>query len=106
MGRKLSAVTVGVLLTVGLVAAPPAQADARNDNMYVSTIRGVAPELKRVGKKSLVKTGKATCRYLRAGGSVLGSLEMAMDAGLPRNTSIALVAGAVVFYCPEQEDNL
>lgn len=106
MGKKLSAAIVGVLLAVGLVAAPPAQANSKqNDNLFVELVRQEAPELRFVKKRQMVKAAKQTCRYLRSGGTILESVAIALDSGLSRNTAMALVAGAVVFYCPEQENN-
>jgi hypothetical protein len=105
MGKKLTAAIVGVLLTVGFVAAPPAQANSKNDNLYVKIVRAEAPELRGVSKKKLVRGAKTTCRYLRAGGGILDAVDIALNSGLKRNTALTLVAGAVVFYCPEQEGN-
>jgi hypothetical protein len=104
--KKLTALMVGVLLTVGLVAAPSAQANSKqNDNLFVQLVREEAPELRFAKKKQMVKAAKQTCRYLRSGGTILESVVIAVDSGLSRNTAMALIAGAVVFYCPEQENN-
>ncbi len=73
--------------------------------MYVKIVRSEAPELRAISKKQLVTAAKTTCKYLRAGGGILGAVDLAMDAGIRENTAIALVAGAVVFYCPDQENN-
>jgi hypothetical protein len=42
---------------------------------------------------------------LRSGKGILDAVNIALDAGLSRNVAYTLVAGAVVFYCPEQEGN-
>jgi len=103
--KKLIAAAGSVLLLGTIVTAPPAAANTRNDNLYVKVVRAESPLLKRIPKKSLVKTAKTTCRYLRAGGGILDAVDIAIKSGLSRNVSLTLVAGAVVFYCPEQEGN-
>jgi hypothetical protein len=103
--KKIIAVVAGLMLGVGVLAAPPAQASKKNDDQYVRIIRAEAPELKRVSRAQLIKGAKTTCKYLRSGGGILDAIDMALDAGIRRNTALTLVAGAVVFYCPEQEGN-
>jgi hypothetical protein len=103
--KKIIAITAGLMLGIGVLAAPPAHANKKNDDRYVQIIRSEAPELSRVSKAKLVKGAKTTCRYLRSGGGIIEAVQMALDAGIRRNTALTLVAGAVVFYCPEQENN-
>jgi hypothetical protein len=104
--KKIIAIVAGLMLGAGILVSPPAHASSKkNDNLYVKIIRNEAPELKRVGRTQLIKGAKTTCRYLRAGGGILDAVEMALNAGIRRSTAMALVAGAVVFYCPEQEGN-
>jgi hypothetical protein len=104
--KKITALTIAALVAFGLVIAPPAQASSKkNDDLYVKVIRSEAPILRGVPKRDLIKGAKTTCRYLRSGNGILDAVNIALDAGLSRNVAYTLVAGAVVFYCPEQEGN-
>lgn len=102
--KKIAAVLAAVVM-LGLVFAPPAQASKKNDNLYVKVIRAESPELRFVKRGTLIKTAKATCRYLRAGGGILDAVQIGRESGFSRDTALTLVAGAVVFYCPDQEGN-
>ena len=106
MIRKLATATAAVALAAGIAAAPPAAASSKkNDNLYIQVIRQEAPILRGVPRKDLIAGAKATCKYLRAGYGILDAVNLATDSGLSKNVAYTLVAGAVVFYCPEQEGN-
>jgi len=105
MVKRISAL-IGAIIVAGalsLTAVSPAQAYTSNDNLYFKVVRLEAPELRGVSKKTLKSSAKATCRYLRAGGTVYRAVEIAENNGLNTDTAVTLVAGAVVFYCPEEE---
>jgi hypothetical protein len=61
--------------------------------------------LKGVSRKQLVKTAKETCKFLRAGFTIMDAYDMMEDSGFTNKEITAFLAGAVVFYCPDQEDN-
>jgi hypothetical protein len=101
MNKKIVAVVASAGLA--LACAAPAYAGPREDNLFVKLVRTEARELKSVPKKQLISLAKETCKFLREGFDVLDAVEIAEDEGIRTGTAIALVAGAVVFYCPEQE---
>jgi len=106
MIKRISAL-IGAIVIAGalsLTAVSPAQAYTSNDNLYFKVVRSEAPILKKVSKKTLKRNAKVTCKYLRAGGTVYRAVSIAEDNGLDSDTAMVLVAGAVVFYCPEEED--
>lgn len=103
MKRLVVVAAVVAIAVVGL--ASPAQASASNDRAYVNAIRNEAPELHGVKSKDLIKTAKLTCRALRAGSGMFDLITLAENNGLETDTATALIAGAVVFYCPDQETN-
>lgn len=101
MNKKIIAVVASAGLA--LACAAPAYAGPREDNLFVKIIRSEATELRSVPKKNLISLAKETCKFLRSGFTVLDAVDIAEDEGIRSKTAIALVAGAVVFYCPEQE---
>jgi len=101
--KKMMALALAVVIGGSFLVASPAQAWTKNDNLYFKIIREDAPDLKSVKKKTLKRNAKVTCKYLRAGGTVYEAIGIAEDNGLDYKTALALVAGAVVFYCPEEE---
>ena len=106
--KRVLAGVAALALTI-TVAAPATAAVTtklnKNDRLYVSILRSEVSELRYVSPAQLVKGAKITCKGLRSGMTLLDVVEIAVDNGLSENTAMALVAGAVVFYCPEQEDN-
>lgn len=100
-----SAVVMGLAL---VVAAPAPSASAatvawsQKDKQFVKAVRSEAPAFKYVSAKDLIETAKLTCEAMdETGASPIDMAELAMDNGLTQKQAIALVAGAVVFYCPE-----
>jgi hypothetical protein len=104
MKKIIAIVTALMIGGSALVTAPAAQALTKKEIRYVKLLKSEAPELYVVGNKRLVKSGKLTCRYLRSGATVVDAIELIEDAGLDQDTAIAIVAAAVVFFCPEEED--
>ena len=105
--KKIAAVAAAVALAVvGAVAvAPAASAGPKDDALFVKLVKADAPELKPVSSRTLIKTAKATCQYLRAGFTILDAVDLAENSGVSQTAAMSLVAGAIVFYCPEQENN-
>jgi len=103
--KKLIAVIAAGLIGGSMLMAPPAQANSQNDRLFYKIVTQEAPSFKAVSRKQLVKVAKTTCKALRSGVGVLEVVALAEDNGLTSNQAMSLVAGAVVFYCPEQEDN-
>jgi hypothetical protein len=77
----------------------------RDDKLFVKIISEEAPIFKGVSRKTMVKTAKTTCRFLRSGFTIFEVVESMEDSGFTQNQSMTFVAGAIVFYCPDQEDN-
>jgi hypothetical protein len=103
MKKIIAAATAAIVGT--LLLAPPASAGVQDDKLFYKLVTAEAPALKQVTRKQLVKTAKETCKFLRAGFGIMDAVDLAEDAGLTQNEATAMVAGAVVFYCPEQENN-
>ena len=105
MAKRLSALIGAVMIAgaLSLTAVSPAQAWTGNDNAFFRVVRAEAPDLRYASKTTLRQTAKAVCKYLRLGGTVVEAVDAAEGSGLDSDTAIAIVAGAVVFYCPEQE---
>ena len=103
--KKIIAVVASVLIGIGLVAAPPAQANAKDDRLFYSIVTSEARALKAIPRKQLVKTAKETCKFLRAGFTILDAYDLMSESGFTDKEAAAFLAGAVVFYCPEQENN-
>jgi hypothetical protein len=106
--KKIIALVIAAFLAISVAA--PAQASApafnsKNDKLFQRVVTKEAPSLKGVPRKTLVKTAKETCKFLRAGFGILDAIDLMEDNGFSEKTAIAFVAGSVVFYCPEQENN-
>lgn len=104
--KRLIALAASLFLGLGIAVAPPAAADARNDRLFVKTVTAEAPDLRGISLKTMVKTAKSTCKFLRAGFGALDAVEMMENAGFSENASITFVAGSIAFYCPDQENNV
>lgn len=102
--KKLIAITTALLIGAGMLLAPPASAGARENKLFYKIVTTSAPELKLVKRKQLFRIAKTTCRYLRAGFMPTDAVIMGIENGLTRNAAISIVTGAIVFYCPEQEE--
>lgn len=106
-----AALATGLLLTGGMIYAAPASATAsssapsytKKDNLFYSLVTSEEPSLKYAGKKLLIKSAKTQCRALRAGVDPFDLYEIAIDNGISEDEFIALLAGALTFYCPDQE---
>ena len=100
---------IGILLALPLmfgVAAPASAAvPASNDKLFYSLVTKDAPTLKAVSRPQLVKTARATCKFLRSGFTIMDAYEMMEENLFTEKEITAFIAGAIVFYCPEQADN-
>lgn len=103
--KKLIAATSAALIGATLLLAPPAQAGVREDRLFYSLVTGDAPTLKSVTRKQLVKTARETCKFLRSGFTIMDAYDMMEDTGFSEREISAFLAGSIVFYCPDQEDN-
>lgn len=108
--KKIAVVFTAVALFFGgVVTAAPASAtavaSASDDRMFFRLITKEAPSLKPAGQKTLVKTAKQTCKFLRSGFTILDAYDLMEDNGFTQKEITAFLAGAIVFYCPEQENN-
>lgn len=96
-------------ISTAFITAAPAQASvpaaASDDRLFVKLVTKEAPELRGISTKTMVKTAKSTCKFLRSGFTVLDAVELMEDNGFSEKASIAFVAGSIVFYCPDQENN-
>jgi hypothetical protein len=109
----LSALVIGVS---GLVFVSPAASATsaqsavtvvsakvtKNDRAFLKSLRSDAPWLRVVDNATLIKTGKTTCRTLRSGATAYDVIDAGINAGLDDEDIVALIANAVVYYCPAQ----
>lgn len=110
MKRILASAFLMGLALVLLVPAPAASAATPSwtdkDRLYVKMVRQQAPAFKYISAKDLIGSAKLSCEVMRENGSSpLELVEVAIDSGLTQRQAIALIAGAVVFYCPEQDED-
>lgn len=103
--KKIIAATSAALIGATLLLAPPAQASASDDRLFYRLVTKDAPALKAIKQRDLVKTARETCKYLRAGFGILDAHDLMTDTGFTDREANAFLAGAIVFYCPEQEGN-
>lgn len=103
--KKIIAVIAGMIIGFGVLVAPPAQASAKDDRLFYSLVTSSAPTLKGVSRRQLVKTAKETCKFLRNGFTIFDAYDLMEESGFTNKEITAFIAGAIVFYCPEQEDN-
>ena len=103
--KKIIAAVSAALIGATLLTASPAQASAKDDRLFYSLVTKDAPSLKAVGRKQLVKTARATCKFLRSGFTIMDAFDMMSDTGFTDREATAFIAGSVVFYCPDQESN-
>ena len=85
------------------VPQPAPEPQVSEDSAYLSAVRSKDSALYSVPDSQLVSLAGTICQSLRSGVPVRQVLQTGLDAGLSVNQVAALVAGAVVFYCPEQE---
>lgn len=111
--RKFIAAVIAVIaLVVGLlvVFAPSSnaavQTGAREDRMFYQLLIKEAPSFRGASQKSLVKTAKSTCKYLRAGYDAVDAVLLMERNGFSESEAVAFTAASMVFYCPEQESRL
>ena len=102
--KKLIAITTASLIGAGMLLAPPASAGVREDKLFYKLVTTTSPELKYVSRKQLVKVAKSNCRYLRAGFMPTDAVILGVENGLTVDAALSIVAGAITFYCPEQEE--
>lgn len=115
MKRKIISTLAVLSIAVGgsIAVAPSASASTqtvsvsgiRDDKLFVKIISEEAPIFKGIPRKTMVKTAKTTCKFLRSGFTIFEVVESMEDSGFTENQSMTFVAGAIVFYCPDQEDN-
>lgn len=105
--KKIAAIAASIALAGGVAigTAAPAQAGPKEDRLFVQLVTKEAPELRGISIKTMVKTAKSTCKFLRAGFGAVDAVTMMEDNGFSQKAAVAFVAGSVVFYCPEQEGN-
>jgi type IV secretory pathway VirB10-like protein len=93
-------------VTVTAPAPEREQPAPLSDEAFLSAVRGSAPELARVSDLQLVDLARTICLGLDAGVSIETVLETGINSGLGTNSVAAIAAGAIVFYCPDQESQL
>jgi hypothetical protein len=85
--------------------APEPQTNSDEDS-YLTAVRSKDSALYSVPDASLVELAGTICQSLRSGIPVQRVIQTGLDSGLSTNQVAALVAGAVVFYCPDQESEV
>lgn len=103
--KKIIALTTALLIGVGLLLAPPANAGIREDKAFFSFVTKEAPTLKGISRKEMVKVAKKTCKFMRSGFTVIEAVDIMEEAGFTQKESVTFIAATIVFYCPDQEDN-
>lgn len=103
--KKIIAATVAALTGATLLLAPPAQASASDNRLFYRLVTSEAPALRAIKQRDLVSTAKETCKFLRNGFTILDAHDLMTESGFTNNEASAFLAGAIVFYCPDQEDN-
>jgi hypothetical protein len=103
----IALVTAIAFVSVGVAAPSSALAptDRANDNLFIKILRSESPTFKYSNRKTLIKTAKSTCKFLRNGYGMITAIETMEDSGFDYDESLSFVVGAVIFYCPEQEGN-
>jgi hypothetical protein len=111
-GLSALALSVGAAVAVAPVAAAAPQSIeasvitgskvTKKDREYLRSLRFDAPWLESVGNSMLIRTGKQTCRTLRAGATAYDVIDAGLRAGLDDDDIVALVSNAVFYYCPNQ----
>jgi hypothetical protein len=100
--RTRLAISMAVLLEVGLGAAVPAGATSAQTK-YINALHHAAPSTKAVSNKKLLALGKATCKILgfASVADEVGVLEDPSNAyHFPKKQVIAIVATSVTYLCP------
>ena len=88
------------------ISGPAAGAASISDDIqFYALVTNEEPALGAISGKKLVKTAKTTCRYLRTAGTILDAHDLMTESGFTDDQATAFIAGAIVFYCPDQEDN-
>lgn len=103
--KKIIGILLALPLMFGVAAPASAAVPSSNDALFYSLVTKDAPTLKPVGRKQLVKTARATCKFLRSGFTIMDAYEMMEENLFTEKEISAFIAGAIVFYCPEQADN-
>lgn len=103
--KKIIAATSAAVIGATVLLASPAQASASDDRLFYRLVTKEAPALKGIKQRDLVKTAKQTCDFLRTGYGILDAHDLMTEAGFTTRQANAFLAGAIVFYCPEQEGN-
>lgn len=104
--KRIIGATIAAVFTVGLIAAPPAHAGPKDDRMFYTIVTSNEPAFKAITRKKLVSVAKQSCKTMRSGFTPLEVHDMMTDSGFTDNQATAFVAGAILFYCPEQEKNI
>lgn len=102
----LGLVFMGPAATAATTTAPAAAPSwTSNDRLFVKAVRAQAPAFRSIPARDLIESAKLACEVLDTGYyTVFDVVDTAIEAGFSQKQAITLVAGAVVFYCPEYED--
>lgn len=109
---RIVAGVAGAVMATTLLAAPaqavnaPAAAPAysSNDNAFYKAVTRMEPSMKYLGsKRGMIKVAKLTCKAFRAGNSFEEVAGVLIESDLNGDQIATLIAGAISFYCPDQE---
>jgi hypothetical protein len=103
--KKIIATTSAALIGATLLVASPAQASPKDDRLFYALVTSDEPALKGIKRRDLVKTARETCKFLRSGFTILDAYDLMTESGFTNGEATAFLAGAIVFYCPDQENN-
>lgn len=87
-----------------MTAQAPQPEPQSKDAVFLDAVRSKSAELNSVPDYMLVDLAGNICDALQAGVPIEQVLTIGVNSGLSSTSVAAIAAGAVVFYCPEQND--
>ena len=106
MRKTITALTIAATLTgTALLTITPAHANPQDDRLFYALVTGDAPAFKAIPRRELIKTARQTCKGLRQGLTIIETHDLMTESGFTDTQASAFLAGAVVFYCPDQKNN-
>jgi hypothetical protein len=84
------------------VPQPAPEPVVNEDDAFLDAVRSKDSAFYSVPDASLVELAGTICQSLRSGIPITRVIQTGLDSGLSSNQVASIVAGAVVFYCPDQ----
>lgn len=107
-GASTSVVTVTEQKTVPAPAVTVTESTAPNGgkyapDMFLDYVHGMLPETFSTSNDGLLDFGDTTCSAISSGVPVIDLVNIGLDNGLTSEQISVLIAGSVMFLCPENE---